>query len=193
MKLFFLISYVLLASVHADGGMRGYAAPGEGIGGNGTAGGHGGPFGSPFGGPSGAMPPEPDYDITDLCQGDNRITCDLRVPGPEHEVIADGGIRICRAIEDTTALSICVNSTGTIMGFDTDTCGCCGGICPDPCTTCPCTEEDTDGEIFFGGYEMELLVLDMSGSGERTITKCVPADFAVDAQLRGATCVTTCS
>jgi hypothetical protein len=139
------------------------------------------------------MLPEPDFDITDLCQGDNLITCDLPVPGPKPEVIADGGIRVCRTIKDGMALSLCVNGTGTIMGFDTDKCGCCGDTCPDPCTTCPCTEEDADGAALFEGYEMQLPGLGMFGFGESNITKCVPENFTVDAQLIGAICVTTCS
>jgi hypothetical protein len=128
------------------------------------------------------------------CQGDNLITCDLRVHGPEHEVIADGGIRICRTFEDSTPHSLCVNRTGTIMGFNTDTCGCCGATCPDPCTKCTCTQEDADGNILYEGYEMEFTSRGWLGFGdERQTTRCVSKDFTVDAQLHGGTCVMTCS
>jgi hypothetical protein len=37
MKLFFLASSLLLAAVHADGGMRGRGGPGEGMGGGGPS------------------------------------------------------------------------------------------------------------------------------------------------------------
>jgi hypothetical protein len=174
------------------GGMRG--GPGEMQGGpGGMHGGHGGPFG-------GGTPPEPTVEL--VCSTDEVVTCTPH-PRPWDEEGLDpeenSGILVCiqhPMMEDKNR-TICVPATDantTMVMSGDDSCGCCGGECPEACKdeSCTCSGVNSDGEKY-EGYTMTMIRHGWFGNDEE-IRTCVPADKTIEAQLApgNPTCATDC-
>ena len=168
--------------------------PGGGPGG--MRGGPGGPFG-------GGTPPEPTEEL--ICSADAVVTCTPRPRPWDEEGVEpeeNSGIRVCiqHPMEEDKTRTICVpatfdGNTGTAMVMSTDdSCGCCGGTCPEACSdeSCTCSGVDRDDEEY-EGFTMTMTRRGWFGNDEE-ISTCVPADKTIEAQLMpgNPTCATGC-
>jgi hypothetical protein len=132
----------------------------------GGGGGHGGRFGGgPFGGGGGNGDGSTVEFVSSICDGLTPTTCDIppRRGGGHGDgsagttgsgnrnntvIVAptSSGIFVCRTrtnphTQEVTTFSMCIPEDKGIVGDD---CGCCDGVCPEPCE-CPCTLMDRNG------------------------------------------------
>lgn len=101
----------------------------------------------------------------------------------------DVGQLVCRSFTGRTGETLnytkCITTDNGRTG---DTCGCCGGVCPQACAaTCPCDITARNGTVITAGGGVRLI----RANGSRE--KCVTPLESITKQANGRyTCVTSC-
>jgi hypothetical protein len=99
------------------------------------------------------------------CTGDIDFSCDLPPKQFQNKTNTQDGVFVCRqkvhpVFSDfiKKQFPICIASN---MALESDECGCCGSVCPRPCSACPCSlgNSTMEGvEVLITGMEEPVCV-----------------------------------
>jgi len=81
--------------------------------------------------------------------------------------------------------------SSTDRGVEGDKCGCCGDICPEPCT-CPCDIQDAFGDVVGEGVLVKISHPYRQEFGDEQVCVTPPRSLAIVGHNRMAECATEC-